>query len=361
MSTVGMSTSSVLPVELWLEVYHHTTFVPDILEPDIYRHMRSIVYLNYEHHRMIQHALVTKRSLVLVCKAWLRQCLPLLYRSIFIRKAGSLSALTSTLKASYQQSLSQPDDEMRSLGHHTTKFDFALIDWFPKARPDDTRLLEQVIRCLPNLSVISFSICSCSPTVTYPGQGFYPEKEDLERLLASASNLRILGSCDVAVNHRIPNGTASHPPSGLERDVPTLRELTISMGDWEESPVDPVNMPSVKYLGLRCDRKGLSSRHYQVLANFLGALDDEESMRTKSLRVVQFLDPVNVANLIQGMRGESRAVMLETGPRCKFSMVGHAWRPLRSTLEYFQIHEHKLYAKSTCLLEQLSISGKFNF
>ncbi|KAH7889200.1 hypothetical protein F5I97DRAFT_483813 [Phlebopus sp. FC_14] len=63
----------VLPVELWLEVFDHATFVPHILEPDIYQQTRSIgAYFNRKHYRIIQDALVTKRSLVLVCKAWLR-------------------------------------------------------------------------------------------------------------------------------------------------------------------------------------------------------------------------------------------------------------------------------------------------
>ncbi|KAH7889199.1 hypothetical protein F5I97DRAFT_483704 [Phlebopus sp. FC_14] len=76
-------------------------------------------------------------------------------------------------------------------------------------------------------------------------------------------------------------GYAMRDLEWIKARCPALRELTIAMRDWKELPVDPVNMPPVEYLGLRCEREGLSSRHYRIPANFL-AIMDEHSMRTKS-------------------------------------------------------------------------------
>ncbi|KIJ67516.1 hypothetical protein HYDPIDRAFT_108333 [Hydnomerulius pinastri MD-312] len=421
---------SILPIELWLEILHHATFVPDILAPDIYHQTRTLgAYFNLDHHPMMLDALYTKRSLVLVCKHWRGLCSSLLYQSIFIRDTKSLRALAGTLMRSHEES-HQFSPGMGSLGSLTTRLDFAPTDWKPNSESDMT-LLNQVIDYLPNLVIASFSMisqdirlpaitCSVADSLISKSQHLrvidwstqapvpVPRNPWFELPFIHNPQLRMLGCIDAPLLPAVPapqaggtrrsedpfvrtnmrslsiygpfrdhgfctyvtfpslrelschlwkqsEGTAvaqerffgrhganlaalhlqnyTSSPTDNTRDMlwvkercPALRNLTISVRDWRELPIDPANIPGIESLGLRCVREGLGLHQFKLLFSFIESLDAASS----TLRVIQFLDPLNVANMLQ--LGGGRKFIRNSVSRFKFRLEDCAGRSLKEYL-----------------------------
>ncbi|KAF9219586.1 hypothetical protein BS17DRAFT_384168 [Gyrodon lividus] len=202
---------SVLPVELWLEILHHATFVSGILEPDIYHHTEApSTYFNYRRYSIMLDALRTKCSLVLVCKQWRRICTPLLYQSIIVRNTRSWEVLADTFTKSRDQCSASDDSP---LGSFTKRLDLAQTIW----RNHDLNLLRCVMRCLPNLSILSFSmtrsamfamsrciiddVLPLTPHLRVIDATWSIQSGDFERLLKDSPQLRMLRCVDVPLYH----------------------------------------------------------------------------------------------------------------------------------------------------------------
>ena len=83
-----------LPPELWLRIFELATYVPGLLETDIPDPFDmdppSILHLHQEYDRkLFKYSMVTKRSIVLVCRTWYSLALPLLYQVLYIPSRDS--------------------------------------------------------------------------------------------------------------------------------------------------------------------------------------------------------------------------------------------------------------------------------
>ncbi|KAJ8581644.1 hypothetical protein M405DRAFT_832110 [Rhizopogon salebrosus TDB-379] len=146
-----------LPLELWLVIFDHATYVPGIFIPEIYRYSDMLGYsFNRYHSPLIRRALMTKRSLVRVCKQWWHLATPFLYRSIFIGRGRCLSSLASTLALSASGKGVVPGEQ--PLGSYTERLDIAIRDHRHAHRDEDLELLAEVIRHLRNLAVVSVDV-----------------------------------------------------------------------------------------------------------------------------------------------------------------------------------------------------------
>ena len=146
-----------LPPEIWLIIFDHATYVPGTLIPEIYEYSGTLGQCFSRYHRpLIRRALVTKRSLVRVCRQWWLLAIPFLYKSIFIGRGRCLSSLAITLALSVGGKGVLPST--RPLGSYTERLDIAMRDNSRPNSDEDLDLLAEVIRHLQNLAVVSVDI-----------------------------------------------------------------------------------------------------------------------------------------------------------------------------------------------------------
>ncbi|KAG2073469.1 hypothetical protein BDR04DRAFT_1095002 [Suillus decipiens] len=146
-----------LPPELWEIIFHHATYVPDVFIPEIYEYSGILGSLfNRDHHPLIRRSLVTRRYLVRVCKKWWHLATPFLYRSIFIGRGRCLSSLASALAFSALGKGVILGE--RPLGSFTERLDIVIRDKTQAHGDTDLELLAAVVRCLPNLAIVSVDV-----------------------------------------------------------------------------------------------------------------------------------------------------------------------------------------------------------
>jgi hypothetical protein len=107
--------------------------------------------------------------------------------------------------------------------------------------------------------------------------------QNLEWLLQNYPRLRVLQWVDIPLCHYGRNLTCLY----FQCYVSSLADQTrdISLIDWKELPVDHVNSPAVKLLGLRYARESLGFHQCRLLFGFLRLLGKTST----TLRTVQFL------------------------------------------------------------------------
>jgi hypothetical protein len=174
-----------LPPEIWLIIFDHATYVPGTFIPEIYEYSGTLGHcFNRYHHPLIRRALVTKRSLVRVCRQWWLLAIPFLYKSIFIGRGRCLSSLAITLALSVGGKGVLPGT--RPLGSYTKRLDIAMRDNSLANSDEDLDLLAEVIRHLQNLAVVSVDV----PTSWYTS----PEMPDtvMDALACAGSSLKII-------------------------------------------------------------------------------------------------------------------------------------------------------------------------
>lgn len=146
-----------LPPEIWLIIFDHATYVPGTFIPEIYEYSSTLGQCFNRYHRpLIRRALVTKRSLVRVCRQWWLLAMPFLYKSIFIGRGRCLSSLAITLASSVGGKAVLPGT--RPLGSYTERLDIAMRDNYRSNSDEDLDLLAEVIRHLQNLAVVSVDV-----------------------------------------------------------------------------------------------------------------------------------------------------------------------------------------------------------
>ncbi|OJA19897.1 hypothetical protein AZE42_07025 [Rhizopogon vesiculosus] len=149
-----------LPSELWLVIFDLATYVPGIFIPEIFEYSVTLGRIfNRYHHPLIRRALVTKRSLVRVCKQWWHLATPFLYRSIIIGRGRCLASLASALALSTGGKGVLPGE--RPLGSYTERLDIAMRDHRYAHMGGDLELLAEVIRLLQNLAIVSVDVSQC--------------------------------------------------------------------------------------------------------------------------------------------------------------------------------------------------------
>ncbi|KIJ63374.1 hypothetical protein HYDPIDRAFT_113363 [Hydnomerulius pinastri MD-312] len=172
-----------LPPEVWICIFEHATYVPGTMVPEIYEHSSLIGPLyNRKYHPPLREALVTKRSLVRVCKQWWHLASQFLYQSIYIGRMRSLTPLRSTLMCSAAGIGTLTGNW--PLGTYTRRLDLAIRDY--SVPPGDSGILDtlpDVIDCLQSLEIVSFAI---SNQLILMPNGL------LDALKNSAGSLRVL-------------------------------------------------------------------------------------------------------------------------------------------------------------------------
>lgn len=174
---------TTLPPEIWLCVFHHATYVPGTLVPEIYGQASHIgpIYTK-ACNSALRETLVTTRALVRVCKQWWHLAIPYLYRSVYIGRARCLSSLSSTLVRSAAGKGTLVG--ARPLGEYTQRLDIAIRDHAENADAESDSVAT-LLAYIPHLAVVSFAI-----TVSYAGDDL--ADNILKALQHSASSLRVL-------------------------------------------------------------------------------------------------------------------------------------------------------------------------
>jgi len=170
-----------LPPELWLCVFDFATDVPGTLIPEVFEqsHLIGQPY-NRKYHPALRAALVTKQSLVRVCKQWWYLATPYLYRAIYIGRVRCLLSFRNTLKKYVAGEGTIAG--VHHLGSWTQRLDVVIIDGFDA----DGERLADIIRYLPSLAIASFVAAFTASVNT-----FMPLSV-LHALRGNASSLRVL-------------------------------------------------------------------------------------------------------------------------------------------------------------------------
>ena len=174
-ATMSMKASKQhLPPELWLRIFELATYVPGLLETDIPDPFDmdppSILHLHQEYDRkLFKYSMVTKRSIVLVCRTWYSLALPLLYQVLYIPSRDStgssstrFSEVVSSLLKRFIDSKHRldpagaDDSRHRYVGLWPRRLELHFSAYNPIEDADVQRLIE-LSACLPNLEILAAS------------------------------------------------------------------------------------------------------------------------------------------------------------------------------------------------------------
>ncbi|KAI6037215.1 hypothetical protein BKA83DRAFT_4173133 [Pisolithus microcarpus] len=225
------------PLEVWEYVFELATHVPCTLVPELYEKSDCIG----DQRSALEAALVTKRSLVLVCKQWQYMTMRYLYRIVLIPTGLDLLALDRTLRNYATGSGSCVGTQ--SPGQWTRRLDITLdlcnecedLERFVKH-------LTYIIKSLPQLEIVSFAIPdSLGPE---PGSVIMPFRA-LDALRCSANSLRIL---DWSGSDFFPQ---AHQLEELLRDLPNLRVLHCYRLVWANGIIPSNILSSLTTLAVR--------------------------------------------------------------------------------------------------------------
>ncbi|KIM87365.1 hypothetical protein PILCRDRAFT_3852 [Piloderma croceum F 1598] len=254
-----------LPPELWLRIFDCATWIPGVLEPEIYATSDEPQrVITRRQQRLLKDSLVTKRYLVRVCKQWYIWATPTLYETIIIGRGRTLSSLCSALIDS-KRKIDHSSNDHHHLGWYTKRLDIAMRDQGRQGAASELDFLAEAIQCLPNLTIVMFSVRApryvehplptsimqaladtCGPTlriVDFSESVLHPFRHDWRVLLAATSHLRVL---------RGPEATpifSEHPRPLL--DLPVLSELTaltLTSSNSKEYLTEENHFPSLREL-----------------------------------------------------------------------------------------------------------------
>ncbi|KAF8638842.1 hypothetical protein AX17_001900 [Amanita inopinata Kibby_2008] len=155
-SALGVWLLRGLPPEVCLIVFELATWTPNVRDVDPLD-MNFELFITKDHQNSLRRSTRAKLGLTRVCKHWKTLAAPFLYENIVIGRGKFLTSIRSVLEQSHQEY--QDSDEYHPLGFWTKRLDIALRD---SVRPPDEELviLADIIRCLPNLETVTFSISS---------------------------------------------------------------------------------------------------------------------------------------------------------------------------------------------------------
>ena len=140
-----------LPMEVWLLIIQLATEVPFAFLPRI----ESPFDLppRPTHKEMtaeLSRSLITKRYVVLVCKAWNEIATPLLYSAVLLRSGRGVSAAWNTFCDSGRSA---------RLGHYVKRIDLSMRDsrthHMSLEQVAERDRIADILRCLPNLSIFT--------------------------------------------------------------------------------------------------------------------------------------------------------------------------------------------------------------
>ncbi|KAH7922493.1 hypothetical protein BV22DRAFT_1017168 [Leucogyrophana mollusca] len=261
------------PPELWLKIFALATNVPGLLSyRDPSQSDLPHTLTKQREHDLLKKSLVTKRSLVRVCRAWHDLAIEFLYQSVIIARVETLSSLHGTLMRSAQVAPYPPS--VGSLGWWTRRLDVIIQD--DRCEASDYALLAEIIRHFCNLTIITLSMPmlpyrDCwlrqlpTPVVTSLAETCGPSlrvfdcsesilrpcREDLMTLLGAASNLRIL-RCPIC------SPSSGDKSSVVRLDMPVMPKLqsvmlmSVFLRDYLPKDKDANRFPALRELTYDC-------------------------------------------------------------------------------------------------------------
>ena len=146
-----------LPTEVWLLIFQLATEVPYALLPRTESPFDLPCRPTYKEMRAeLSHSLITKRYIVLVCKAWNEAATPLLYSAILLRTTRGVSAAWETFRDSAQRNGST------RLGHYVKRIDVSMRDSrirHLQAEREEGEKIVDILRRLPSLTIFVMHTC----------------------------------------------------------------------------------------------------------------------------------------------------------------------------------------------------------
>ncbi|KAF9648503.1 hypothetical protein BDM02DRAFT_3187058 [Thelephora ganbajun] len=145
-----------LPMEVWLLILQLATEVPFVFLPRI--ECPFDLPARPTHKEMtveLSRSLITKRYIVLVCKAWNNIATPLLYSAVLLRSGRGVSAAWNTFRDSAQGNASV------QLGHYVKRIDLSMRDsrthHLSLEQLAERDKIAEILRWLPNLSIFTMN------------------------------------------------------------------------------------------------------------------------------------------------------------------------------------------------------------
>ncbi|KIK17862.1 hypothetical protein PISMIDRAFT_210899 [Pisolithus microcarpus 441] len=226
-----------LPPEIWDQILDVATYVPYSFAPEILERSCLIGHpYNSECRAALWSALLTKGTIVRVCKQWWYIAIRHLYRAIYIRDTRDVLSLRNTLGKYAEGNGTVAGVE--SLGSWTQRVDIVFDD----DSTVDEESLADIFKFLPNLAVFSGTFSS-TDSVTYL-------QPTIHALLGCASSLRVFdwsASDDNVLEPRVLRRFEA-----LVRDLPQLHTLNFpGLLQLADGTITKATLTSVHTLCLR--------------------------------------------------------------------------------------------------------------
>ncbi|KAI6037817.1 hypothetical protein EDC04DRAFT_2090701 [Pisolithus marmoratus] len=230
---------SRLPPEIWDQILDVATHVPYSLAPEILERSSLIGHpYNSECRAALWSALLTKGTIVRVCKQWWHIAIRYLYRAIYIRGTHDVLSLRRTLQK-YAEG-NGTVTEVEPLGWWTQRVDIVFDDTCTGV---DEEALADIFKFLPNVAVFSGTF-SNADSITY----LQPTVHAL--LVGCASSLRVLDWS--ASDDNVPEARILRRFEGLVKDLPQLHTLNFpGLLQWPNGTITNSTLTSIHTLCLR--------------------------------------------------------------------------------------------------------------
>ncbi|KAI6039417.1 hypothetical protein EDC04DRAFT_1724460 [Pisolithus marmoratus] len=260
----------MVPPEIWLKIFHFATDAPGLLDCSASQSDLPPALAREQELKLLKDSLITKRSLVLVCKAWGELATEFLYQSVLITRVQALFSLHEALQGRpWAAGMSRTNS-----GWWTRRLDVVIEH--DQYETVDYEVLADVIRCFSNLSIVTLSISilpfndywlrqlpmeiivslveACGPSLRVfdcAESLLRPCREDLMLLLAGSPNLRVL-RCPIC------SPTPGDRSPGSRLDVPVMANLesislmSVFLRDYLPREKNKTHLPALRQLTYGC-------------------------------------------------------------------------------------------------------------
>ncbi|THV01382.1 hypothetical protein K435DRAFT_963512 [Dendrothele bispora CBS 962.96] len=145
-----------LPPEIWIVILNFVVEVPEVFDeaPGLFRFPGETTGGLPKFKKRYRTALILKRRLLLVCKAWRDLATPFLYEHLTLEHCRNIPLLLQTLLNSRRRCLNL--EEEKPLGWWTKRLDVYLREDHSSNSVDVTRSIGDILYYLPNLAIVTF-------------------------------------------------------------------------------------------------------------------------------------------------------------------------------------------------------------
>ncbi|KAI6115534.1 hypothetical protein EDD17DRAFT_1564850 [Pisolithus thermaeus] len=260
----------MVPPEIWLKIFHFATDAPGLLDCGPSQSDLPPVLVREQELQLLRESLITKRSLVLVCKTWSELAIEFLYQSILITRVRALIPLHEALQGRARAAGTSSTNPAR----WTRRLDVVIER--NQCETADYGILADVIRYFSNLSIVTLSIPilpfndywlrqlpveiiaslveTCGPSLRIfdcAESLLRPCREDLMLLLAGSPNLRILRCpiCSPTPGDRSPCGRSDVP---VMANLESISLMSVFLRDYLPRERKKNHLPALRQLTYGC-------------------------------------------------------------------------------------------------------------